>query len=608
MPMRARAEVLALHAKAQNDTRRADDAGLAAAKAWAKNAQEQEEVRSAVQRGREEAADLRLQQAQAHQKAVETHAAAVSRRAEKELMLERERQANAARERAATEKMLALREHSEQMRLMKGIDAQVRAERRAEIEAEMRREAERKQRAEDAEAKRQADAKALIDRVQREEAERLQQQRESRDAVAREDAERAAKLNDTRNVLKLQNDAKLRIERELREKIEAELRNDGNNGNDGNDGGTVDDNSNTQNAVGGPTGLKAKAKTKAKNKTKSKAKTHVKDTTKTKANAMDPADNAAPSSALDGGLADHAMQVEARIREEIKQKHEREAARREYEAKLRARLESAAKEEVDQMRAKQEREDAERAKAEARLDAYRAQIEQQMRAEVEAAARAQREEEARLAQLREIEAAKKLRLRQEAEARIHAEEERRFQVRKRESEAKKAADDALQLRREELEARHQALVHGEGVRSTHEAKFLASSIHPGAHVGGAHDAHHVTEEEEELRMRLEIEEQVKAAYEKKWEDHAQSAQHAEMLHQKHHEEAKKMAEIEVHGSRDAIEAAVRAQLARELGLEEEHLIDAALADDGAHGSTGDGADAASSHDNGGNSDNDETAV
>ena len=118
-------------------------------------------MRSAVQRGREEAADLRLRQAQAHQKAVETHAAAVSRRAEKELTLERERQANAARERAATEKMLALREHSEQMRLMKGIDAQVRAERRAEIEAEVRREAERKQCADDAEAKRQADAKAL---------------------------------------------------------------------------------------------------------------------------------------------------------------------------------------------------------------------------------------------------------------------------------------------------------------------------------------------------------------------------------------------------------------------------------------------------------------
>ena len=36
-------------------------------------------------------------------------------------------------------------------------------------------------------------------------------------------------------MLKLQNDAKLRIERELREKIEAELRNDGN------DGGTVDE-------------------------------------------------------------------------------------------------------------------------------------------------------------------------------------------------------------------------------------------------------------------------------------------------------------------------------------------------------------------------------
>ena len=47
-----------------------------------------------------------------------------------------------------------------------------------------------------------------------------------------------------------------------------------------------------------------------------------------------------------------------------------------------------------------------------------------------------------------------------------------------------------------------------------------------------------------------------------------------------------MAELEVHGSRDAIEAAVRAQLAHELGLEEEHLIDAALDDNGADGGVG----------------------
>ena len=104
-------------------------------------------------------------------------------------------------------------------------------------------------------------------------------------------------------------------------------------------------------------------------------------------------------------------------------------------------------------------------------------------------------------------------------------------------------------------------------------------------------------------MRLEIEDQIKASYEKKWDDHAQSAQHAEMLQQKHHEEAKKLAELEVHGSRDAIEAAVRAQLARELGLEEEHLIDAALGDDGADGGADDGADAAGSGDDDG-----ETAV
>ena len=167
---------------------------------------------------------------------------------------------------------------------------------------------------------------------------------------------------------------------------------------------------------------------------------------------------------------------------------------------------------------------------------------------------AERAEAVRIDELRALAEAKRERLRAEVSAKVRAEEEARFRQRQREAEERKLAQDALAVRREELEARHQALVHGETIRHTTEAQLLASSLVHGAEGNHVHERDH---EAEELNMRLQIEGEISAQYDDKFRALGAKAA-SDLQHETdHHKEARRMAELEIAGSKEAIEAEVR---------------------------------------------------